>query len=216
MDGPTPPGPDDFGGDLSEEHRSRIKAELVTGERLLWAAQSRRKSQKVPILEWGCGILAAAILLAISGRLLFVLFSEYIRRPSEVGSVMGALLGAVVTGIPGLLIVVGMIQSWRHRWAQSRALARTIYALTDRRAIMWVPSSQTGAVEVYTIVRGRTGEIYRVEYLDGSGDVRFGWRGGRSWAPGLHGSRGFLGVDEVRRVEDLVRRTLETPDPGGS
>ena len=89
---------------------------------------------------------------------------------------------------------------------ERRKLAGQVYALTDRRAVIWVPAERS-AVAVHTFQRGAIDgkALHRVQYPDGSGDVLFQ---GHYYA----GVAGFLGIAEVRRVEELVRRFLVDPN----
>jgi hypothetical protein len=111
---------------------------------------------------------------------------------------VGLIISSLVIAI--WLLVVLSRRRGRH------LLAREVYALTDRRAIIWLPK-QASAVAVHTFQPGtiRAEELHRVERRDGSGDVVFR----RHFIP-----TGFREVANVRRVEELVRRFLVIPGQG--
>jgi hypothetical protein len=107
-----------------------------------------------------------------------------------------------------LLVIVGMIAVVPF-WVRYRA-GHTVYALTDRRALIW----QKGpfAFHVRSFAREQLLEFQRNERPDGTGDLIFEqipWRDG-------HGhqylrSVGFTSIARVRDVEELIRATLLTP-----
>ena len=92
----------------------------------------------------------------------------------------------------------------------------TLYAVTDRRAIIWIPMRYLDALEIHSFDRGRVAKIHRMEYPDGSGDVYFTITGEAV----LHNPEepqerlGFKHIPEARRVEELLRRTLLDPPAG--
>lgn len=58
--------------------------------------------------------------------------------------------------------------------AERRRIRGELYALTDRRAIIWRPPPRSGAVEVFSLPRGTLKGVPSREYPDGSGDVIIG------------------------------------------
>jgi hypothetical protein len=94
-------------------------------------------------------------------------------------------------------------------WVGSRwRLARTIYAVTDQRAIIAQVGSTAGELHLFSFLPGMIDGTTRFEYPDGSGDVYFEGLGKLARGP-----VGFLGIRAVRRVEALVRETLIDPFP---
>ena len=92
--------------------------------------------------------------------------------------------------------------------------ARRTYAVTDRRAIVWMAADRSGVVEVCTYLKGSFKSIKRLESPDGSGDIQIMYRldeEGREYWPYL-----FERITDVRQVEILVQRTLMSPGPGAN
>lgn len=192
--------------DLPDDLRARIKAELAPGERLLWAAKgdpTRKPGVMGPLI----GGLVAAVFLTVGSVNLAAAFN-ILARPA--GSGEGPIVLGSVLVIIGFLCGVGTVVGWFFRRSERRQVTGNLYVLTDQRAILWKPVAGTAAVEVHTIGPGAIKKIHRLELPDGSGDVIFAADDEESWEqPSL------LGVREVRRVEELIRRTLlrhESPD----
>src|SRR5262249_34904107 len=96
----------------------------------------------------------------------------------------------------------------------------TCYALTNRRAVVW-EAGWFGTVRVYSYTASALGKMQRRERADGSGDLVFEEIvsvGSQYVSQGQHGghwqtstsvtARGFLAIERVRDMEDLIRRTL--------
>jgi hypothetical protein len=186
---------------LSEELLGFVKPELRPGERLLWAAteqarppDSGRPPWVVTYVAFGFVGFGLALFYAIFGPL---------RQRLLIGESLIIMTGLVASlvGIIAALIAGGC---WLDRWVNVGGPSMKMYALTDSRALIWVPQKATGAVEVHTIARGSIKAIHRLEYPDGSGDVKFDY----SMDQHRYGVSGFEGVSDVRDVEDLTRRTL--------
>jgi hypothetical protein len=107
-------------------------------------------------------------------------------------------------GLPFLLIGVGLLTApiWNRKWAR-----RVCYLLTDQRAITWEPTL-FGGVTVRSFNRDGLGRITRHENADGSGSLVFHeYTVSDSDGSTTH-RRGFMHIDKVRFVEELIRRTL--------
>jgi hypothetical protein len=202
MDDRTFFDPDKFPEDLHEV----IKPELAPGERLLWAGRANMRgwlgsSGLLALVIWAAGFLVVSA-VCFAG-----LFGALGRRFAAIDGAT-AIIG-VISGIIGFLILIGTLARLVSEGAGRALVKKRCYALTDRRAIVWNPRPGSKAVEVYSIPRGRIKDVHRAEYPDGSGDVIFALQD-----PGYDESQsgGFLGVAEVRRVEDLVRRVLIAHD----
>jgi hypothetical protein len=194
--------PDGFDPALADELWARIKAELQPGERLVWSALGR------PARRSGCARAVASALaaagLATAGWALAA-FLGLGHVPVRDGGVL--VLGGVGLLVGGLL-TAGLVAEWRNVRADPCRLAGGLYALTDRRAIIWRRSPyRRGAVEVTSLARGRAGIVRRVEDADGSGDVLFSVLD-QATIDGPAIAHGFERIADVRRVEDLVKRTL--------
>lgn len=190
--------------DLPDELRHRIKAELQPGERLLWS------SRGMPRGRTGCSPIAVGLLIVgsflLSGVALAAFFGKLGGPPADGTATLVFGLGAAAVG---LVTLFGVLSEWLTGRSKRSPVESGLYALTDRRAIIWKRAPfQAGAVEVTTIARGQARLIRRVEHPDGSGDVLFAVQDawlleGEGWKPG-----GFEGITDVRRVEDLARRIL--------
>ncbi len=190
--------------DLPEELVELVKPELEPGERLLWASRSCVISPSinpwpsVTALVWFTGFAATSV-----GCLSMVTN----KNPGSDGffGVVGLLSGVIV-----FFFVIGFVSHFFSKQNERRKLAGQIYALTDRRAIIWIPTKNL-AFAVHTYQRGmiKSDLLHRIEYPDGSGDVRL------CGHPSFYHS-GFQGIADVRRVEQLVRRFLIASDPGST
>ena len=196
---------------LPPELDARVRAELRTGERLLWVGQPnpRRASRAAwPIVLFGIPWTAFAVfwVLMASG----IMFGA-----GGPGGGFGAAFACFpLFGLPFILVGIGMLTA--PVWLR-RAARRTCYALTDRRAIVW-RAGWSGAVEVRSYEPASLTRMVRTEYPDGTGDLVFeegltytydssNRRMPRTWR------QGFLAIRDVRRIEELVRRVL-LPEPG--
>ncbi len=188
--------------ELGEEAVARIKSELDPGERLLWAV---RPHSKTVAISWG--FPAAGLIAAIFFFLGFVFLRLSFQAglaPNEKVVVPGIICWALAC-----FIVLGMIVNRRERQTQASRRDNSLYALTDRRAIAWLPHIKRGAMEVISIHKGECLRLSRVEYPDGTGDVLFQSRVKGEYEDfDRNEFAGFEGVQDVRRVEELVRRTL--------
>ena len=193
---------------LPEELDNRIHAELRHGEQLIWAGQpipGRLMRGAIPFVVSGLFFTAFAIFwLATASGILFGGFQH------GAWDGFGGLFACFpLFGVPFVLIGLGMISSpyWLKRRAQ-----RTCYALTDQRAIIWVPGWFSGT-EVRSYQAAQLDKMSRRDYADGSGDLIFEevlsiTRDSDSGLRSQRSERGFLAIDNVREVEELIRRTL--------
>ncbi len=179
----------------------RVGSELRRGERLLWVGQPRPAHfarQALPIVVFG--------VLWTTFCLFFLAFM-----------ILGSFGGGQMTGNPAvgwlfigffLLIGLGFLSSPYWLWRKAK---QNCYALTDRRAILW-EAGLFGSVEIRSYGPADLVRFYRVEY-PGGGDlvfeeavtIRQNSDGEQTTATNKHG---FLGIEEVREVEELLRRTL--------
>jgi hypothetical protein len=182
---------------LSSELAARVAAELAPDEKLLWVGQPRPGLVMRPayfLVPFG-GVFAAFALIWV---VVAMIVTNGLMAPC---------------GLPFLAVGVWLMFSpvWLGRQAR-----RTLYALTDRRAIIWEPG-WFGAFTVRNYTAAGLGRMSRTERADGSGDLVFEeittvTTSGNTGTRYNTVRRGFLGIDNVREVEDQVRRTLL---PGG-
>lgn len=105
---------------LSAAERERLEDELEKGERLLWAAKPDPKGPFV------MGWLGAAGCFGIALVLLVIAVLTYVQK---VGGVMSFVLGVMAVLLVGFGVALPFVNRVRY--------ARTAYALTDRRALVW-------------------------------------------------------------------------------
>jgi hypothetical protein len=96
-------------------------------------------------------------------------------------------------------------------WYRRKA-NRTCYALTDRRAILF-EASVFGSVEVRSYRPQALSKMIRREDADGTGDLIFEepirvQNGTRTRSAVGALGHGFLGIDNVREIEELVKKAL--------
>jgi hypothetical protein len=200
-DGFSPASEDDFGHGLGEDLRARAKSELEPGERLLWAARSSPPPQSVGIGHVVAG--GIALVLVVAGLAIIVLEINRSRVPfnRESPLPLGIAIGAI-----GAVIAIAVIGSWISSGQERRRRERFCYAITDRRAIAWVPEPNGDAVRIHSLPRGNLNDVIRIERPDGSGSLEFVPRkdcnhyfGHTDW---------IKDVPDVRRVEQIVRNYL--------
>ena len=190
---------------LPEALRARIEAELAPGERLLWASQPepgrprgpRRSTVSVWIWLGGWVTLGG---MNLAGLL-------FLPHRFESGFVL-LILGLFGSGIATTLIGTHLLASFTKHGSWRRRSGLELYALTDRRALIWGPAERSTAAIVTQILPGSVHAdlIVRLEYPDGRGNLTWGANASDP------DQDGFFGVAEIRQVDALVRRILTTPD----
>ena len=194
--------------DLSDEMRELIKPELAPDERLLWASRANFRSihgggfgSLAGTALWGAGFL----IVSVVGFALAFLF------PLRLQAIDPAiLLFSMACAVIAFFIIIGTVGSLLSKGSEQKQLKGRIYALTDRRAIIWCPDPGSRAIAVHTFPRGsiKVEDIKRTQYVDGSGSVLI--------RPMHLDPSGFLGIADVRRVEEMVRRFLVADGPGST
>ena len=92
-------------------------------------------------------------------------------------------------------------------WWLARVAARTVYLLSDQRAVV-MAGKLLGGVTVQSFDPARLTGITRNERADGTGDLVFEQFVQRRGTGVTTVSRGFMAIDDVRDVETLIHRTL--------
>jgi hypothetical protein len=203
-DGLFPATNGEFGDGLAEHLRARVKAVLEPAERLLWEGRGHaRPLAAIPAFP----AFFAAFLCATSGFALTVLFGIFGFRPMDREMVF---LLCLAPGVLGGVAAVGMTSGWaRHRFSQRR-IARSVYALTDRRAIVGRP--WRGDIVFFSWVAepfldaqcaGWFQNTCCIEHGDGLGSVYFLHYGEVSMP-----DFGFEGIRGAGRVEVMIREVL--------
>jgi len=189
------------------ELEARVRSELSDGEHLVWIGQPlprRMLLASLPLVLFaipftGFACVWTMIASGIGGGIMVG-----VPGPARGFGAFGLVMA--LFGLPFLALGLAMLASplWMLRSARM-----TCYALTDRRAILWNPNL-SGSVSVRTFPAQALGRVSRVERADGTGDLIFEEYDTRD----RHGHRrlmttGFLGIRDVRAVENLLRKTLK-------
>lgn len=182
--------------DVPESLRRRISEELSEDERLIWFGQPN------VILTAIRGLGGTAV-----GLLMFLSLAGYL-----IGVAAGVLKAGegwrgwpllFLMEAPFYLVSVGimLVPVW---WGWQAT--RTCYALTNRRAVVW-SCTWFGALRVHSSSPGDLKGMRRADswiYGRGAGDLIFH---GAGFSPQTI-PHGFLAIDDVRDVEELIHDTL--------
>jgi hypothetical protein len=191
---------DDF---LPTELASLVDAELAKGERIDWIGRpipSRLARSTLPIVLFGIPFTAFSLfwMSAACGSVL--------RAPSRRGVFF------VLWGIPFVLIGLCMLTS--PFWMYRKAL-RTVYAITDRRALT-IEGGLWGRVVVRSFEPASLAALSRTQHADGSGNLVFQ----REYRPGGRRGQfvdlGFLAIPDVKEVEDRLRKLVRRANVASS
>jgi hypothetical protein len=189
---------DDFGDGLSEDLRARVKSELEPDERILWAARGiPRPLGTIRVFP----ALFAAFLCATSGFALMVLFGIYGLR--DMGPAEMIFLLCLPPAALGGMVAIGTSWSWVRHHLWQRLIARSLYVLTDRRAIVAWRRRRTDEVILDVWTTDAFNGTLCVEHGDGIGAVYFR-RNGETLAP----YSSFEGIRDAGRVDELIRQVL--------
>ncbi len=174
-----------------------INRQLDPGEGLLWSGSpqpGRMAASALPASAFGIPFTAFAVFW------MYMAFSmtSHSRSPG------GPWILFPLFGTPFLLIGLGMLTA--PVWA-FLAAGRTIYAVTNKRALI---VTNLFATSVKSYVHSEIHDVQRVERADGSGDLYFASRDVVTQRGGIiHQRIGFVGIPDVKSVEQLVRSRLQ-------
>jgi hypothetical protein len=185
--------------------QSRIDSEMESGERLVWCGQPlpiRFAMKALPLALFGLPFTAFAIVwMVVSGAFL---------GGGGQGGMMNLFSCFPLFGLPFVAVGLGLISA--PYWAARRA-RKTLYALSGRRAILW-SVGWWGTITVRNYPGDELKNMTRTERPDGAGDLVFEEITTVSHSHN-HGTsirrqqRGFLGVENVRELDRLIRETLK-------
>ncbi len=172
-----------------------IRLELDRAERILWLGRPR--PGRMARAQSGKAAVGLFILVPFVAMAFFW----------EAGAPAVTVFYLAVLNLVGLILLFAPVRAWRRA-------GMTAYVLTDRRAITFepIPRWKRPAFRIENFDPDEMLGAYRTEGPDGSGDLIFF----KSLAIGQNGQRhkfvrGFLGVDDVREVDRLVRASLKHP-----
>ena len=173
--------------------RAIVDSELQPGEQIIWLDQPIAKR-----MAWATFPL---VLFGIPWTA-FALFWTGMAGLGTSKASGGLFSFFPFFGLPFILIGFGMLSS--PYWAARRA-RNSAYLLTDRRALLFNAGFR-GNISVRSFEPERLTDLTRNQRSDGSGDIIFGndrWRD--SDGDTRTQSVGFLGIANVKEVEELIR-----------
>lgn len=178
-----------------------LQRQLRDGESLVWTGFARPEllSSSAQFARIAGVVIAGSA--AASGLVLFAM-------PSLTTSAPAHLRFIALCSIPG--VVFGLWLLMRVKSGLKRAAERTIYGITDRRAIVIEAAVMQDQVEVLSYEPSRLTAYSKTMRPDGTGSLVFesvsaGYsQNGQS----VMRPRGFIGIDRVDAVEALLVKTL--------
>jgi hypothetical protein len=201
----------EFGAESPDDLRACLKAELVPGEVLLWAA--RACPPPVPTIN-AFPAFFTALLCGLSGYALAVVFGVYglVALPAREASLVFGLCPAAIGFFIILALVGRRIQYLRTRWR----LARTFYGLTNWRAIVGLDFKDGEPIWFESLPLDKIHDTVCIEHQDGTGDVYFvgdefvtdpdGYE--QTLTTVVSPELGFVGAPRAREIAEMVRRIL--------
>jgi hypothetical protein len=203
-------------GTLPPELEERVHAELSGGERLVWLGQPRPdlyRGQTIFLSIFGAFFGGIALVMFLVGVGMAVAFAGF--GGAAAGNAAGTFAGCFplffcLFTIPFMLIGGYLLFA---PWWMPKRIRRILYALTDRRAVVFEPNWFGGGYTVRSYTREGLGRMYRVDRAGDAGDLVFEEyyttsTNSEGYASSSRTQRGFMGIDRVREVEELVRLTL--------
>lgn len=187
---------------LPDELRDMVERELREGEKLLWVGQPARGRFIVESLP--------AFLFAIPWTA-FAVFWIIGAAGFSMPDFRDGFDFFPLFGLPFVLVGLGMLSM--PLWAMRRA-RRTVYAVTDRRAIVFDGGWWT---TVASFTPEQLAPTHRRHTRGDRGDVIFGPQSPAAASVSSSPAcvRGFLGVPDVAQVERLLRRVVEINEGRG-
>ncbi len=183
--------------------REWVDREIEPGERLQW--------MDMPAPRFFTGPATAAFLFGIPWTAFAVFWTATAawgtRQASDTGAPGAFSILFPLFGVPFILIGLGMLSSplWAYRKAR-----RTVYVITDRRAILFEGGRST---TVRSFAPQQLRNVFRKERKDGSGDVVFSSRTWRDSDGDRHAQDvGFMRIQNAKAVEDLIQELARTAE----
>lgn len=182
---------------------NQVTPELQSGEKLLWVGKP------IPLrVVLGNSELISGLVGVVMIIIFFIVFSSFYASFNMPGfSTFSRPSFSVFSLFPLIFVAVGAFTVGRPIYAFFIA-TRTLYGLTDRRAMIISHGFSGKKVESYT----ETDQIERTEIANGKGDLVFDRAHTRYRRKGGYRVRtrkiGFFGIENVRDVEAIMLRTL--------
>ncbi len=181
--------------------RAMVQNELRGGERVVWAAQ--------PVTRYFTPATIAPMLFAIPWTAFSIFWT--VSAASGLGKAGGESVmfdvfryAFPLFGLPFILIGLAMLSA--PIWVV-RSQRQTAYTITDQRAIVFKPAFP-GARKVQSFSPELMASLERTERRDGSGDLVFEKYRQRNGSSVSTVRNGFVGIANVRDVEETLRATL--------
>lgn len=187
-----------------------VQRELHDGEQPLWCGRPdpKKRSERganTDAFVWSVWLrLAGLLLVAILAAISFLLQR---RLPAAHTFILPLLLAA-------LLLMFSLSRSLP-RYAKRRSghanLQHIVYAITNQRILVISTVHHQARVRSYT--RAEIGRIQRLErQKDGCGDIIFGQGQPGQGEQNAAAAPRFIGIPDVRRVEEILLRTFKDVD----
>jgi hypothetical protein len=177
---------------------NQVKPELQNGEELLWVG----KPMPLRVVLANGDLISTVISLAMI-VFMYVFFSRINMSTFSRSSSPAEIL----SWFPLILFAFGLFTLSRPVYAFIMAF-RTIYGLTDHRALIIKHTFSGKSVDSYT----EMDQLERTDIANGKGDLVFQREISRYRSNGRTRTRtrkiGFFGVENVREVEAMMLRTL--------
>jgi hypothetical protein len=204
---------------LSEPFQKLVCNELAEGERVLWA---RHPLPRFPWMFFMPLVMASRWTFRLS-VVVAALSAGVMELPDFLGGVRH--LGTspaiwILLGSPVVLLLIAGFSSplWMHRRLRAAA-ARTVYAITDRRAIIFdggfargsLPGLVRGVVckareiEVRSYAADELGAVQCKERKNGSGDLFFHCESPRKAIRRRRNRIGFFSTPDVKTAQELLQ-----------
>lgn len=181
---------------LSPDLESRLRDELGPAEQIVWSSQ--------PLPNAFRGEMIGLIIFALfwNGITWAVTTGFILSRlhATKNGPPLFAFLFLLLFVVIGLALVVAVFRS-------PGKYKRTAYAITDRRAMI-ITLTRRGGSTVESFRPESLTSMIRKQNADGSGDLIFEQFRERRGSGTTTIRRGFIGIRDVKLVEDLITRTL--------
>jgi hypothetical protein len=172
-------------------------AQMDGGERLLWSGTPSPGAMALSALP------ASLFGIPFAGFACFWIWTAY-SSTSHMTRGAGPWAFFPLFGVPFLLVGLGMITA--PLWV-ALAAGKTVYAVTERRLLI---INGLGVRGVQSFTPKDVDDLLRVEGADGRGSIYFAKRSFTSSRGAQVSSRiGFVGIPDVRHVEQLIRSQME-------
>ncbi len=176
--------------------QDKVERELEPGERIQWTA--------MPVPRFFTPAATGAFLFGIPWTAFAIFWTAGAAWGTSQAEDAGLFRLFPLFGVPFILIGFAMLSS--PVWAYRKGV-RTVYVITDRRAITFL-GGRTTTVRSY--LPDHLEDIYRREKKDGTGDVIISRRAWRD-SDGNRRSEesGFLRVRDPKAVEAMLRKLAQ-------